>query len=112
MWTDSLPLILLGIHTTLKEDLNCTAAELVYDTTLRLPGKYFDNSKSDTNTSNLSNYATKLKLIKQHLKVIPPRSTVIRKTYVNNDLLTSAHVFVWHHTIRMPLQQLYEMDHL
>ena len=26
-WTDSLPLILLGIRTTLKEDLHCTAAE-------------------------------------------------------------------------------------
>ena len=89
MWTDSLPLILLGI------DLHYIAAELVYDTTLRLPGKYFDNSVSDTNTSNLSDYVTKLKLIKQYLiKDIPLRFTVIRKTYVNNDLLTSAHVFV------------------
>ena len=35
-WTTSLPMVLLGIRTTLKEDLNCTAAELVYGTTLRL----------------------------------------------------------------------------
>ena len=38
IWTESLPLILLGIRTTLKEDLHCTTAELVYGTTLRLPG--------------------------------------------------------------------------
>jgi len=37
--TDSLPLILLGIRITLK-DLQCTAAELVYGITLRLPGEY------------------------------------------------------------------------
>ncbi len=37
-WTDALPLILLGIRTTLKEDISCTAAELVYGTNLRLPG--------------------------------------------------------------------------
>ena len=28
-WTDMLPLVLLGIHTALKEDLGCTTAELV-----------------------------------------------------------------------------------
>ena len=37
-WLEALPLVLLGIRTTLKEDLCCTTAELVYGTTLRLPG--------------------------------------------------------------------------
>jgi hypothetical protein len=32
-WTESLPMVLLGIRTALKEDLHCTAAELVYGTT-------------------------------------------------------------------------------
>ena len=36
-WTDTLPLVLLGIRTALKEDLSATAAETVYGTTLRLP---------------------------------------------------------------------------
>ena len=39
-WTTTLPLILLGIRTVLKQDLNSTAAEVVYGTTLRLPGEY------------------------------------------------------------------------
>ena len=30
-WTDALPMVLLGIRTALKEDIQCTAAELVYD---------------------------------------------------------------------------------
>ena len=40
-WVDSLPLVLLSIRSTLKEDLKCRAAELVYGTTLRLPGEFF-----------------------------------------------------------------------
>ena len=39
-WTDMLHLALLGIRTTVKEDLNCTTVELVYGTSLRLPGEF------------------------------------------------------------------------
>ena len=37
-WTEALPLVLLGIRTS---DLGCTAGELVYSTSLRLPGSFF-----------------------------------------------------------------------
>ena len=40
-WTKAIPLILLGIRTAIKQDLKCTAAEMVYGTTLRLPGEFF-----------------------------------------------------------------------
>ncbi len=40
-WMDTLPLILLGIRTALKEDISATTAEMVYGTTLRLPGEFF-----------------------------------------------------------------------
>ena len=45
-WTDSLPLVLLGIRTALKEDTRSTAAEMVYGTTLRLPGEFFNPSST------------------------------------------------------------------
>ena len=35
-WMDALPLVLLGIRTTLKEDISSTVAEMVYGTTLHL----------------------------------------------------------------------------
>ena len=38
-WRELLPLVLLGIRASVKEDLGCTASELVYGTTLRLPGQ-------------------------------------------------------------------------
>ena len=40
-WVDELHIVLLGIRTTLKEDLSHTSAELVYGTTIRLPGDFF-----------------------------------------------------------------------
>ena len=40
-WVDNLPIVLLGIRASLKEGLSCTSAELVYGTTLRLPGDFF-----------------------------------------------------------------------
>ena len=40
-WMDSLPLILLGNQTSLKPDINSTAAEMVYGTNIRLPGEVF-----------------------------------------------------------------------
>jgi len=38
-WTEALPLVLLGICTTYKEDLQSSAAELVYGEPLRVPGE-------------------------------------------------------------------------
>ena len=39
-WMESLPLVLLGIRTTFKDDIKCTTAELVYGSTVHLPGEF------------------------------------------------------------------------
>ncbi|GFS55914.1 integrase catalytic domain-containing protein [Trichonephila clavipes] len=39
-WTEVLPIILLGLRASLKEDILCTPAELVFGTTIRLPGRF------------------------------------------------------------------------
>ena len=41
-WVTDLPWVLLGIRSSLKEDLGCSAAQLALGTTVRLPGQYFD----------------------------------------------------------------------
>ncbi|XP_064472503.1 uncharacterized protein LOC135386970 [Ornithodoros turicata] len=40
-WHDCLPLVLLGLRASWKEDLGCTAAALVYGTSLALPAQCF-----------------------------------------------------------------------
>ena len=39
---DELPLVLLGLQSAPKEGLACAPAELVYSTTIRLPGEFFE----------------------------------------------------------------------
>ena len=58
-WTDMLHLVLLGIRTSLKEDLKCTVAELVCGTSLHLPGEFFVPQPADN--SSPSDYVTQLK---------------------------------------------------
>jgi len=40
-WPQKLPLILLGLRSAFKPDIQTTSAQLVYGTTLRLPGEFF-----------------------------------------------------------------------
>ena len=63
--TDHLPMALLGICTALKEDLHCTAAELVYGTTLRLPAELFASNTNDH--LNQVSYVAKLRSTMQQL---------------------------------------------
>lgn len=45
-WSTSLPLVLLSLRATLKQDLHCTPAEMVFGAPLRLPGEFFTASES------------------------------------------------------------------
>jgi len=41
-WVNELLLVMLGVHTAWREDYECSPAELVYGTTLHLPGEFFE----------------------------------------------------------------------
>ncbi len=103
-WTKALPLVLLGIRTTIKQDLKCTAAELVYGTTLRLPGEFFT---STTNHLDPISYATQLKTFMQQLKP-PSVCRQQRHFYTTPDLSTCTFVFVRHDAVKRSLQKPYD----
>lgn len=63
-WSDARPLVLLGIRSTIKEDLGCTSAELVYGTTLTLPGQLVDQESAVSNDPNV----LVSRLLKRHLR--------------------------------------------
>ena len=106
-WTSILPIVLLGIRTSLKEDLHCTTAELVYGTTLRLPGELFNTSYANSAVPDPLCYVTKLKIAMQQLKAVPPRQHS-NKEFVSKDLMTCTHVFVRRDAVRKPLQRPYD----
>ncbi|GFY74477.1 integrase catalytic domain-containing protein [Trichonephila inaurata madagascariensis] len=43
-WTESLPVVLLGLRVCIKEDLNASCAEMVFGKTIGLPGEFFEPS--------------------------------------------------------------------
>nr|VZH99102.1 unnamed protein product [Spirometra erinaceieuropaei] len=105
-WSEHLPLVMLGIRTALKPDLECSAAELVYGTTLRIPGDFFGHSQSSTDLDP-SDYVQRLRQAMIHLRATPPRPST-SKSYVNPNLLTCSFVFVRVDSVRWPLQQPYD----
>ena len=53
-WVDELPLILLAWRNTIKEDIGCLPAELVFGTPLSLPGEYFKDSHNTASKPSTS----------------------------------------------------------
>ena len=105
-WTETLPLVMLGIRTTVKFDLGCCASELVYGTTIRLPGQFVAPSQTSS-CADLSDYVDRLKQQMQDLRAQPPRVSQ-RQSQVHPDLSTCTHVFVRHDAVRKPLQPPYD----
>ena len=106
-WSRSLPLVLLGIRSSLKEDLGCTAAELVYGTTLRLPGGYFSPTPTP-NSLDATDYVQQLKLTMSKLRAVPPRLPSIQPFHVDPELDKQTHVFLRRDAVRTPLQSPYD----
>lgn len=106
-WTEALPLILLGIWTAVKTDIGCSAAELVYGTTLRLPGEFFTGSPQDSCTATAA-YAHRLRDIMENLRSTPPRRAAPRVVHVPSELASCTHVFVRHDAVHRPLQPPYD----
>ena len=106
-WSDSIPMVLLGIRTALKEDIQCSAAELVYGTTLCLPGEFFDNTQDDMTTDPAA-YVTQLKSDMRRLQATPTRPQDSRKVHIHPELSTCTHVFVRHDATQRTLQAPYD----
>lgn len=105
-WNATLPLVLLGIRTSLKQDLHHSSAELVYGTTLRLPGELLTSSP-DAGPCSVQDFASSLKESMRSLQPVQPR-THPAKTFVSQDLEDCTHVFVRVDAVRKPLQRPYE----
>ncbi|XP_038072074.1 BDNF/NT-3 growth factors receptor-like [Patiria miniata] len=105
-WTETLPLVLLGIRTAVKADLGCSAVELVLGTTIRLPGQFVETAKPDRDLDP-SNYVHRLKRLMQDTRPSPTR-TRLRKSQIHPELATCTHVFVRHDAVRKPLQPPYD----
>ena len=105
LWMESLPLVLPGIRTAVKDDLKCSTAEMVYGITLRLPGKLFISTPSNTVSDPLS-YVDMLKDLINQLQYRQPRSPSNNSTFVHKDLTNCTRLFEIN-AKKPPLQPMY-----
>lgn len=106
-WTEVLPWVLLGIRSAYKEDLQTTAAELVYGEPLRLPGQFFVSTPEET--VDMTSLTSRLR---SHMSKLTPRPTSWhnsshRPFYVPKDLNTATHVFLRQGRARRSLEAPY-----
>ncbi|CAH2097753.1 unnamed protein product [Euphydryas editha] len=108
-WVDTLPLVLLGIRSAFKEDLQSSSAELVFGEPLRLPGEFFH--ATIPGSSDISDFSTRLRNSIRKLNPTPAARHTKEKIFIFRDLNTSSHVFLRDDTVRGSLQPPYSGPH-
>ena len=106
-WTITLPAVLLGVRSAVKERLGRSAAEMIYGTTLRLPGEFTKQYNVDANT-DLENYSDKLRVAMSRLRLCPPRDTQQHSIFQFKEIATCTHVFLRRIAIAPPLTAPYD----
>ncbi|GFY21422.1 pol polyprotein [Trichonephila clavipes] len=84
-------MVLLGIRSSFKQDLEASSAELVYGTTLKLPGEFFVNTLATTSTTSF------LQCLRQHVRsfrLVPVKHHGSNPVFISKDLLQASHVFL------------------
>jgi len=82
-WLQILPIVLLGLRTSIKEDIKATEAELVYDITLRLPTEYFFNDFTPEPQIFLSHFREHMRNVKSI-----PQFIIIKREHSHMELYT------------------------
>ena len=92
------------MRTSLKEDLGCSTAEIVYGATLRLPGEFLVPSSNETDAGS---FAGRLKSHMSKLRPVPTSTHRKPSFYIPKSLRTATHVFIRNDAYKTPLQKVY-----
>lgn len=106
-WMDELPIVLLGIRTTWKEDLDAAPVLYTYGTNLRVPGDFLPPPYVDKTVPDnifLQNLQDNLRKLSPPL----PMHHGMTSSYIPRDLHDAQHVYVRHDAHRGPLVRPYD----
>jgi len=90
-WVDTLPTVLLGLRTCLRDNLDSSPAEFLFGTTLRVPGEFFND---DNFTPNPQIFIENYREYMKDLKPVPDTRKDKVKPFCFKDLKYCTHVFV------------------
>ncbi|XP_023713537.1 uncharacterized protein LOC111867700 [Cryptotermes secundus] len=102
-WTEALPMVLLGIRTAFKEDLQASLAELVYGEPLRIPGEPPTPTAEPVDPAHL---IAQLRQYMARLRPNPATRHASPVTFVHSALKKCTHVFLRQDTTRRALEPL------
>ncbi|XP_064461876.1 uncharacterized protein LOC135372067 [Ornithodoros turicata] len=106
-WVDNIPIILLGLRSAVKKDLECSPAELVYGASLHVPGEFL----GPPSLGSAPLPAASLDGIRDAIRAVQPTPTRLPASispFVFKDIHTSTHVFIRNDATRAPLQPPYQ----
>ena len=93
-WAYHLPIIVLSLNTTIKEDLDASPAELLYGQCLRLPGDLFISSDSLPPPTSAPELLHNMKKFASSLQPTSTRVNQSTPVYLPKALTSCSHVFI------------------
>ena len=107
-WLDALPMVMLGLRTIVKEDLQASPSEMLFGTTPCIPGEFFTTNSLQANSSS---FVHSLRQLFRSIRPVPASRHASVNPFVYNDLATCTHVFKRVESIRKPLEPPYTGPH-
>lgn len=106
-WIDELATVMLGLRAAARADTGVSAAELIYGSTIRLPGDFYDN-RSQNVYADTEGYVHRLRQIIDSYKPVSRVNKDSRKIFIHKDLKECQFVFVRNDMVRRSLQPPYD----
>lgn len=97
-------MVLLGLRTCLKEDIQASPAELVYGSPLRIPGEFFSNEEKSADPQI---FVEKFRI---HMRKLRPTITahhIKPSMFILKDMYTCSHVVLRKDAVKQPLEAPY-----
>ncbi|GFO46848.1 Pol polyprotein [Plakobranchus ocellatus] len=110
-WFDELPMVLLGIRSSWRVDPGCSPAELVYGSTLHIPGEFLQPHDARTVEPDLPF----LRHLQQTMRSVQPPTPQFHgqpSVYVPANLAPAKFVYVRKDSHKHPLQRPYDGPYL
>ncbi|XP_031359085.1 uncharacterized protein LOC116182686 [Photinus pyralis] len=104
-WSHRLPLVLLGLRSTFKEDLGASSAEMVFGTTLRLPGEFLD--KQTPSNVVATQFSDELTSMMNEIRPVAAADHSRQRPFFIKGLDECTHAFIRDDHVRRSLQPPY-----
>ncbi|XP_018371359.1 PREDICTED: uncharacterized protein LOC108766518 [Trachymyrmex cornetzi] len=103
-WLEVLPTVLLGLRTCFKEDFKSSPAEMLYGSSLRIPGEFF---LEEDLPANPEIFLEKHRIAMRNIKSRPTSHHCNKTPFYHKNLFDCTHVWVRDDSVRKGLQPPY-----